>query len=195
MYTSVNMMDDQKRSEIRWWLRTIIVPLGIVGVFIVWLGCRTSQPQAKISQVVVLAGAGSPRRAPLNGGAEIRRPNSISISVEVRRIPIPEAVDFVHTFDEFSLAFDRNVIQKMVLRRGESQQTAHIELNIEGPHNYRVIANQHEEMGPDTYSPGNPGHSTFEGTGSIDLHNNARYLIVVGKGTSYKDRVSIKEIN
>ena len=76
-------------------------------------------PQAKISQVVVLAGAGSPRRAPLNGGAEIRRPNSISISVEVRRIPIPEAVDFVHTFDEFSLAFDRNVIQKMVLRRGE----------------------------------------------------------------------------
>jgi hypothetical protein len=57
------------------------------------------------------------------------------------------------------------------------------------------LANQHEEMGPDTYSPGNPGHSTFEGTGSIVLHNNAKYLIVVGKGTSYKDLVSIREIN
>jgi hypothetical protein len=195
MYTSVNMMDYRKKSEIRWWLCCIIVPLGVVGVFIVWLGCRTSQQQAKTSRALVVADASSPRRAPLSAGADIRRPNSISISVEVQPIPIPEAVDFVPTFDEFSLAFDRNVAQKMVLQHGESERTARIELNTEGPHNYRVIANQREEMGPDTYSPGNPGHSTFEGTGSIVLHNNAKYLIVVGKGTSYKDRVSIREIN
>jgi len=51
------MADDQKKSEIRWWLRCIIVPLGIVGIFIVWLGCRTPQQRAKTSQVVVLTDA------------------------------------------------------------------------------------------------------------------------------------------
>jgi hypothetical protein len=189
------MTDDQKKSEIRWWLRCIIVPLCIVGIFIVWLGCRTPQQRAKTSQVVVLADASSVPRALLNAGSNIRRPNSVSISVEVRPISIPEAVDFVPTFDEFLLAFDRNVVQRMVLQHGKSGRTAHIELNAEGPLNYRVIANQHEEMGPDSRWPGSPGHSTFEGTGSIVLHNHAKYLIVVGKGTTYKDRVSIREIN
>jgi hypothetical protein len=189
------MTDDQRKREIRWWLRSIIVPLGIVGVFVVWLGCRTSQQQAKTSQVVVLANTSAGRRGLLSAASGNRRPNSIAISVEVRPISIPEAVDFVPTFDEFLLAFGRNVVQRMVLRHGESVRTAHIELTAGGPLNYRVIANQHEEMRPDSRSPGNPGHSMFEGTGSIIVHNHAKYLIVVGKGTSYKDRVSIREIN
>lgn len=189
------MTDDQRKLEIRWWLRSIIVPLAIVGVFVVWLGCRTSQQPIKSARVIVWPSASFLRRASLNAGSAIRRAKSISISVEVRPISVPEAVDFVPTFDEFLLAFDRNVVQRMVVQHGESGRTAHIELNAEGPLNYRVIANQHEEMGPDSRSPGNPGHSTFEGTGSIVLHNNAKYLIVVGKGTSYKDRVSIREIN
>lgn len=189
------MADDQNKGEIRWWLHHIIVPLGMVGILVVWLGWRSSQHQAKTLPVAVLTDVGFQRRAPLNADANVRRSKSVSISVEVRPIPIPEAANFVPTFDEFSLVFDRNVVQKLVLQHGESQRTAHIELNSEGFHNYRVIANQHEEMGPDTQSPGNPGHSTFEGTGGIVLHNNAKYLIVVGGGTSYKDRVSIREIN
>jgi len=89
------MTDDQRKREIRWWLRSIIVPLGIVGVFVVWLGCRTSKQQAKTSQVVVLADTSSRPRALLNAGSGSRRPNSISISVEFHPISIPEAVDFV----------------------------------------------------------------------------------------------------
>jgi hypothetical protein len=189
------MTAEQKKSEMRWWLRSIILPLGIVAVVIAWLGVRSSRPHIKTLPYVVLANAGFTRHAPLNAPADLRRPKSISISVEIHPIGIPEAVDFIHTFDEFSLAFDRNVVQKFVLQHGENQRTAHIELDTEGPHSYRVIANQHEEMGPGTNSPGNPGHSTFEGAGKIVLHNNAKYLIVVGKGTSYKDRVSIREIN
>ena len=154
------MADDHKEREIRWWFRSIIVPLGIVGVLIVWLGWRSAQRKAVVPSkpVVVVSAAGHVQQAPLKGDdAGMRRPDSVSIIVEFHPIPIPEAVDFVRTFDEFSLAFDRNAAQKLVLQRGESQRALHIEFNSEGPHNYHVIANQHEEMGPDTRSPGNPG--------------------------------------
>ncbi len=189
------MTVEQKKSEIRWWLRSIIIPLGIVGVFLAWLGIRPSQQQVRALPSIVWAKAGFPRQTPLNTPGDTHRPKSVSISIEVHPIPFAEAVDFVHTFDEFSLAFDRNIVQKLVLPHGENQRTAHIELSTDGLHSYRIIANQHEQMGPGTSSPGNPGHSTFEGTGNIVLHDNAKYVIVVGKGTSYKDRVSIREIN
>ena len=191
------MTDVQRKMEIRWWLRSIVVPLGLVGAFVVWLGGRTPQPHARTTAQILWTHAGFSPRARINVSADAAapRPNTVSIFVEVRPIAVAEAIDFVHTFDEFSLAFDRNVVQKMVLHRGESRQVAQIELNAEGMHDFRVIANQHEVMGPGTRSPGNPGHSTFEGTGSIVLHNHAKYLIVVGGGTSYKDRVSMREIN
>jgi hypothetical protein len=145
--------------------------------------------------MIVVRDVGRLREKLFKTAASLRRPDPVSISVEVRPISIAEAVDYIPTFDEFSLAFDRDVVQKVVLRHGEGQRTAQIELNGEGPHSYHVIAHQHEEMGPDTQSPGNPGYSTFEGTGNIVLHNHAKYLIVVGGGTSFKDRVSMREIN
>ncbi len=191
------MADDQKESEIRWWFRYIMVPLGAVAVLIVWLGWHSAQHRAMIplKPVVVRADAGHAQEEPSKPDASLRRPDSVSITVEVHPIPVPEAVDFVPTFDEFSLAFDKNAAQKMVLPHGEGQRTVQIELNSEGAHNYQVIAHQHEEMGPETRSPGNPGYSTFEGTGSIVLHNHSRYLIVVGGGTSYKDRVSLRQVD
>jgi len=189
------MTDSQKKSEIRWWLRSIIVPLGIVGIFIAWLGWRSPRHDIKTSKVVVLANAAYLRLKSFHAEADLRRPKPVSISVEVHPISIAEAVDYIPTFDDFALAFDRNVVQKVILRHGEGQRIAQIELSGEGPHSYHVIAHQHEEMGPDTRSPGNPGYSTFEGSGSIVLHNHAKYLIVVGGGTSFKDRVTMRAIN
>lgn len=191
------MAAEQRESEIRWWLRYILVPLGVVGILVAWVGWRSAQQRPLIPRkpVVVWADAGHPFQARLRPVANLRRPDSVSITIEVHPIPIPEAVDFVPTFDEFSLAFDRNAAQKMVLPHGEGERTVQIELNGEGAHTYQLIARQHEEMGPDTRSPGNPGYSTFEGSGSIVLHNHSRYLIVVGGGTSFKDRVSLRQID